>query len=78
MTWDPTIPCAGTDGALDGDRYVGDLIAHGIGESIHDGLAPSGKAQLHRASGVMIIDMNATGRVIQLSFIRVDQYALPS
>lgn len=41
MTWDPTIPGAGTDSALDEDWYVGDLIAHGTGESIHDGLVPS-------------------------------------
>jgi len=40
MTWDPTIPCAGTDGALDEDRYVCDLIAGGICECIHDGPVP--------------------------------------
>lgn len=41
MTWDPAIPCAGTDDALDEDRYVVDLVAGGIGESILDSLVPS-------------------------------------
>lgn len=43
MTWDPAIPGAGTDGALDEDRYVVNLIAGGIGESILDSLVPSGE-----------------------------------